>query len=87
MRIHVSGEVEGTPFQVVSYADNSWSGYRWRVQAPYLDSGHWEQSGGAFYDDEPDHPEGGIAWAEAAVRKLLTKKPYESEEAPERFKG
>lgn len=31
MRIHVSGEVEGTPFQVVSYTDNSWSGYRWRV--------------------------------------------------------
>ena len=73
MRIHASGSVGGIPFQIVS--DKRWAGYRWRIQVPrdHLGAVSWDESPGAFYDSEPDHPEGGIAWAEAAVRKYLGK--------------
>jgi hypothetical protein len=32
-----------------------------------------EESGGAFYDDCEDHPEGAYAWAEAACRSFIDK--------------
>lgn len=32
-----------------------------------------QESGGAFYDNCEDHPEGAVAWAEAACRSFIDK--------------
>lgn len=31
------------------------------------------ESGGAFYDGEPDHPEGAYAWASTACKRYIDK--------------
>ncbi len=47
-------------------------GIRWRIHQPSLDGRvRYYECGGAFYNGEPDHPEGAVAWAEFAVRRYI----------------
>lgn len=70
LTVHREGETAGVRWQIVSGIT---PGYRWRILEPvdHLGATRWHESPGAFYDGADDHPEGGIAWAVAAVRKLL----------------
>jgi hypothetical protein len=63
--IHVSATYHEFRYDVIS--GGGFPGTRWRLHA----GTQIHESGGAFYDDEPDHPEGAIAWAEASVHRYI----------------
>lgn len=70
--VHREGETAGVPWQVVTNPILSGYRFRWRQPTDHLGGFRWEESAGAFYDGEPDHPEGGIEWAAVAVQRFLT---------------
>lgn len=63
-----NGARYGARYAVVDgRAWGGWSGYRWVRVSPNPDV-PLEVCGGAFYDDAPDHPEGGQEWARRSAR-------------------
>src|SRR5688572_13960589 len=64
----IRGEYRGIEYRVASR--HPYSGIGWTL---LFGGGLTEESGGAFYDDAPDHPEGAFAWAESAVKRRIDK--------------
>ncbi len=65
------GRVTGS-YKGVSYSigpRTPFPGIGWVI--PKWIDGRKTESGGAFYDDVPEHPEGAYAWAERAVKKFI----------------
>lgn len=64
----ICGHYRGIDYRVASR--HPYSGIGWTL---LFAGGREEDSGGAFYDDAPDHPEGAFAWAESAVKRRIDK--------------
>lgn len=68
VRREIHAEYRGIKYRVASR--HPCSGIGWTL---LFGEGVSEDSGGAFYDDCPDHPEGAFAWAESAVKRRIDK--------------
>lgn len=71
LNILAEGVYDAMGYRIVS--SKSFSGIRWEIWA----GGQWVQSPGAFYDGEPDHPEGGIKWATDSAKRAIDKRRIE----------